>query len=232
MSIDTIIFDLDGVIVDTEQVWSDVRREFAAANGGHWTQEIDAPKVMGANSMEWAAAMRENNGVDLSVEEIYRGIVGGVRASYERHLVIMPGAPEAIAALARVYKLGVASSSPLELIESVLELVGIRGCFAETISSDDVGVGKPAPDVYLEACRRLGTVPARAAGVEDSTNGLKAVHAAGMAVVAIPHAGFPVAAEALALADLVIGSMSELTPEAVARLSDRVGRQKEAGDGR
>ena len=232
MSIDTIIFDLDGVIVDTEQVWSDVRREFATANGGHWTQAVDAPKVMGANSMQWAAAMRENNGVDLPVDEIYRGIVGGVRASYERHLVVMPGAPEAIAALARVYKLGVASSSPLELIEYVLELVGVRGHFTQTISSDEVGVGKPEPDVYLEACRRLGTVPARAAGVEDSTNGLKAVHAAGMAVVAIPHPHFPASAEALALADLVIHSMSELTAEAVARLSGHVDRQREAGHGR
>jgi HAD superfamily hydrolase (TIGR01509 family) len=218
MTIDTIIFDLDGVLVDTEQVWSDVRREFARAHGGHWTQEIDAPKVMGANSVEWAAAMRENNGVDLPVDEIYQGIVDGVKASYDRNLVIMPGAPAAIAALARDFRLGVASSSPLELIDYAVERAGLGEHFAALISSDEVGVGKPAPDVYQEACWRLGTVPARAAGVEDSTNGLVAVHAAGMRVIAIPHPGFPPAAEALGLADLVLGTIAELTAAVVAAL--------------
>lgn len=218
MSIDTIVFDLDGVLIDTEQVWSDVRREFAATHGGHWTQDIDAPKVMGANSMEWAATMRENNGVDLPVEVIYRGIVDGVKAHYDRQLVVMPGAPEAIAALAREYRLGVASSSPVELIEYGLELAGLRRHFAEVISSDAVAAGKPQPDVYLEACRRLDALPARAAGVEDSSNGLRAVHAAGMAVIAVPHPGFPASAEAMGLADLVLSSLADLTPAVVATL--------------
>ncbi len=219
MSIDTVIFDLDGVIVDTEQAWRDVRRDFAAAHGGHWDEELDAPKVMGASSMQWAAAMRDNNGVDLPVEEIYRGIVGGVRAACERHLGLMAGAPEAIAELARVYQLGVASSSPLELIEYLLESAGLRAHFDEVLSSDEVGVGKPQPDVYLEACRRLGTVPGRAVGVEDSTNGLKSLHAAGLTIIAIPHAEFPPAPDALALADLVLGSMAELTTAAISRLA-------------
>jgi HAD superfamily hydrolase (TIGR01509 family) len=218
MSIDTIVFDMDGVIIDTEQVWSDVRNDFAVAHGGHWTSDVDQPKVMGANSMQWAASMRENNGVHLPAEEIYRGVVDELRRRFASHLEVIEGAPEAIARLARVYRLGVASSSPLELIEYALSLAGVRAHFAEVISSDDVGIGKPEPHVYLEACRRLGTTPACAAGVEDSTNGLRALRAAGLAVVAIPHPGFPPSEEALGLADLVLDCIGELTPAVVAEL--------------
>ena len=218
VSIDTIVFDMDGVIIDTEEVWSNVRHDFAVAHGGHWTREIDQPKVMGANSMQWAASMRENNGVDLSVEEIYRGIVAELRRRFALHLEVMPGAPEAIAQLARAYQLGVASSSPLELIEYALQLAGVREHFKAVISSDDVAAGKPEPQVYLEACRRLGTAPARAAAVEDSSNGLKAAHAAGLTVIAIPHPAFPPSAEALELADLRLHSITELTAAAIERL--------------
>jgi beta-phosphoglucomutase-like phosphatase (HAD superfamily) len=173
---------------------------------------------MGANSMQWAASMRENNGVALSDEEIYCGVVAELRRRFALHLEVITGAPAAIAALASEYRLGVASSSPLELIEYALNLAGVRGHFTEVISSDAVGIGKPAPDVYLEACRRLGTVPACAVGVEDSSNGLKALYAAGLAVIAIPHAGFPPSEEALGLADLVLGSIGELSPAVVAAL--------------
>jgi HAD superfamily hydrolase (TIGR01509 family) len=218
MSIDTIVFDMDGVIIDTEEVWSSVRHDFAVAHGGHWTPEIDQPKVMGANSMQWAASMRDNNGLDLAIEDIYGGVVAELKRRFADHLEVIAGAPEAIARLARAYKLGVASSSPLELIEYALELAGLRGHFAELISSDDVGKGKPEPDVYLEACRRLGTAPARAAAVEDSSNGLKAAHAAGLMVIAIPHPAFPASAEALALADVRLPSIIELTQAAIERL--------------
>jgi HAD superfamily hydrolase (TIGR01509 family) len=219
MGIDTIIFDMDGVIFDTEQIWRDVRHDFAEAHGGHWSADTDAPTVMGASSTQWAAVMREANGVDLPVEDIYRGIVDGIKAACDRDLVVMEGVPEAMTRLQGTYRLGVASSSPLELIEYLLDRAELRGHFAVVMSSDEVGVGKPEPDVYREACRRLGTVPARAAGVEDSTNGLKAVHAAGMAVIAVPHLDFPPAPEALELASVVLDSLRDLTPAVVAALS-------------
>ena len=218
MSIDAVIFDLDGVIIDTEDEWNRVRHDFALAHEGHWTREIDQPKVMGANSMEWAASMRENNGVDLPVQQIYDGIISALRERYELHLPVIAGAPEAVARLARRYRLGVASSSPLELIESALQLGGLRSHFGMVMSSDDVAKGKPAPDVYLEACSRLGTVPARAAAVEDSSNGIKAAHSAGLAVVAIPHPAFPPSAEALGLAHVTLGSIVELTEETIESL--------------
>jgi HAD superfamily hydrolase (TIGR01509 family) len=218
MSVDTVIFDLDGVIIDTEDVWNNVRHEFATAHGGHWSKEGDQPLVMGANAMQWAASMRENNGVGLSDQEIYDGIIRGLRERYKCHLPLIPGARQAIVALAADYRLGVASSSPLEIIEYALELAGLRGYFGAVVSSDDVAVGKPEPDVYREACARLGAPPERAAAVEDSTSGIQAAFSAGLAVIAIPNPGFPPSADAVGLADVVLDSIAELDHAVVASL--------------
>ena len=215
MSIDTIVFDMDGVIVDTEEMWNEVRHDFAMSHGGTWTREVDQPKVMGANSRQWAVSMRENNGVDLPDEQILRGIIDGLKERFARELPVIAGAPDAISRLRARYRLGVASSSPLEFIEYALVASGVREHFEVVLSSDEVRGGKPLPHVYLEACRRLGTVPGRAAAVEDSSNGIKAAHAAGMAVIAIPNPGFPPSEEALALADLRLGSVAELTEAVV-----------------
>ena len=223
MSIDTVIFDLDGVILDTEQVWHTVRHDFALAHGGRWTED-DQPAVMGANSLQWAAYMRERSGIDLSDEEIYAGIVEGLREWYARDLPLIAGARQAIADLAPQYRLGLASSSPLELIEYALALAGLRECFTAVVSSDEVARGKPGPDVYLETCARLGSSPSRSAAVEDSSSGLEAAAAAGLAVIAIPNPVFPPSAEAVGLADVVLGSVAELTGELVASLRQEARR--------
>ncbi len=228
MSIDSIVFDLDGVIIDTENVWNTVRYEFATCHGGYWDTERDQPLVMGANSMQWAASMRENNGVDLSNQEIYAGIISGLRRRYAQHLPLIPKAVDVVIGLARYYRLGVASSSPLEIIEYVLELAGLQACFDALVSSDEVSAGKPEPHVYLEACARLATEPERAVAVEDSTSGIQAAHSAGLAVVAIPNAAFPPSAEVLASADVVLDSIVELDRTLIASL----GEQKEGRGGR
>ncbi|OFW57436.1 MAG: hypothetical protein A2133_06600 [Actinobacteria bacterium RBG_16_64_13] len=217
MSIDTIIFDLDGVILDTEQLWNTVRLDFALAHGGHWS-ERDQPAVMGANSMQWAASMRENNGVDLSDQEIYEGIVGALRERYARDLPLIPGARETITGLAAVYRLGVASSSPRELIEYALDLAGVRACFGAVVSSDEVWRGKPEPDVYMEAVERMGTSPERAAAVEDSSSGIQAAASAGLAVIAVPNPAYPPSDEALALASVVLESIAGLDSAVIASL--------------
>ena len=214
MAIDTVIFDLDGVLLETEQEWNDVRREFAARHGGHW-EEYDQPAVMGANSMQWAKYMRDKVGVHLTPQEIYDGVIDGLRARYAQHLPLIPGAREAVAGLAARFRLGVASSSPIEIIEHSLELAGLRKYFGALVSSDEVAAGKPAPDVYLEACRRLGTVPARAVAIEDSSNGLRAAAAAGLALIAVPNPAFPPSPDALSLADIVVGSVSEVTGDII-----------------
>jgi HAD superfamily hydrolase (TIGR01509 family) len=225
MAIETVIFDLDGVIIETEQEWNDVRRDFAGKHGGHW-DEHDQPAVMGANSMQWAAYMRDENGVDLSPQEIYEGVIDAIRARYARRLPLIPGAREAVVRLAASFRLGVASSSPIELIEYSLELAGLRGYFDAVVSSDQVAIGKPAPDVYLEACARLNTVPARSAAVEDSSNGLRAAASAGLAVIAVPNQAFPPSADALALADVVLSSVGDLTEDVILSI------RGEAADGR
>ncbi len=217
MSIDTVIFDLDGVILDSEQVWHTVRRDFALAHGGHW-DEHDQRAVMGANSMRWAAYMREQSGVELSDHEIYDAVISALRDRYARDLPLVPGAKEAILGLAAEYRLGVASSSPRRLIEDVLELAGVRPYFEGVISADEVSRGKPAPDVYVEACACLGASPQRSAAVEDSENGIRAAAAAGLAVVAVPNADFPPSVEATESADVVLDSIAELTSEIVASL--------------
>ena len=214
MAIDTVIFDLDGVLLETEQEWNDVRREFAAEHGGHWDTH-DQPAVMGANSMQWAKYMRDKVGVHLTPQEIYDGVIDGLRARYAQHLPLIPGAREAVAGLAARFRLGVASSSPIEIIEHSLELAGLRKYFGALVSSDEVSAGKPAPDVYLEACRRLGTVPARAVAIEDSSNGLRAAAAAGLALIAVPNPAFPPSPDALSLADIVVGSVSEVTGDII-----------------
>jgi beta-phosphoglucomutase-like phosphatase (HAD superfamily) len=213
-SIDTVVFDLDGVILDTEQEWNDVRRDFASKYGGHWN-EFDQPAVMGANSMQWAEYMRDHVGVDLSPREIYHGVIDALRVRYAGHLPLIPGAPEAVVRLAPLFRLGVASSSPIELIEYALELAGLRRYFSALVSSDQVATGKPAPDVYLEACARLFTVPVRAAAVEDSSNGLIAASSAGLAVIAVPNRDFPPSDDALALADIVLRSVGDVTGDIV-----------------
>jgi HAD superfamily hydrolase (TIGR01509 family) len=225
MAIDTVIFDLDGVILETEQEWNDVRHEFAAAHGGRW-DETDQPAVMGANSMQWAEYMRDQVGVPLPPGEIYKGVVDALRTRYTQHLPLIPGARETIVGLASKFRLGVASSSPVELIEHSLELAGLRHYFGALVSSDEVPKGKPAPDVYLEACRRLDTTPARAAAIEDSSNGLRAAAAAGLAVIAVPNSSFPPAPDALSLADIVVGSISHITGDMILSIG------REESDGR
>lgn len=219
MAIEAVLFDLDGVIVDSETVWHAVRRDFTRANGGHWTED-DQKAVMGANSREWSEYIHDTCGVALPPETIYSEVVSALVAAYRRHLPLLPGAVEAVRALARVYLLAVASSSPRAVVEMVLGLAGLEDSFRAVVSSDEVPHAKPAPDVYLEACRRLGYAPASCAAVEDSTNGIRAALAAGVWVIAVPNRDFPPPPEVIAAAHVVLDSVAGVTPEEVAKLGE------------
>jgi HAD superfamily hydrolase (TIGR01509 family) len=216
--IEAIVFDLDGVLVDSEIWWHQVRVEWAAGRGRSWTTE-DTRTVMGANSRGWARIMRERLGLDPAEEpEIERAIVAGVVERY-RHEgpPVIPGAIEAARRLAGTYPVAIASSAHADVIRAALEATGLARTIPIAVSSDEVEHGKPGPDVYLEAARRLGAEPSRCLVVEDSLNGVLAARAAGMIVVLVPNGHVPPAPGTADLADLVLGRLDELDPTVVRR---------------
>jgi HAD superfamily hydrolase (TIGR01509 family) len=211
-----VVFDMDGVLIDSEQAWSDARERLARETGGAWaagTQE----RMMGMSSPEWTRFMRDELGVQMEPAAISRAVVERLSDRYRERLPLLLDAREAVARLAARWPLAVASSSNRPLIDLVLELAGLAGSFRATVSSEEVPHGKPSPDVYLEAARRLGADPHTCVAVEDSTNGIRAAVAAGMPVVAVPRPDYPASAEALASAAVVLDSLAELTPLAVER---------------
>lgn len=212
--IDAIVFDLDGVIIDSEQVWDEVREGLARERGGRWSEQAQAD-MMGMSSTEWSRYMHDVVGLPEPPEEINREVVVRMLDRYSHDLPLIDGAVEAVKRLADRRPLGVASSSNRELIDRVLEVAGLAPYFRVTVSSEEVGRGKPAPDVYLEAARRLGVEPQHAVAIEDSANGIRSAHAAGMAVVAIPNRAFPPPPDVLAQAAVVLDSIEELDGDVV-----------------
>jgi HAD superfamily hydrolase (TIGR01509 family) len=212
--IDAVVFDLDGILLDSEQLWDAAREQLARERGGRWHENAQRD-MMGMSSREWSLYMRETIGLPEPPEEISREVVDRLSELYRERLPVIPGAREAVERLAARWPLGLASSSNRELIDLALELLRVEELFRATISSEEVARGKPAPDVYLEAARRLGVDPACAAAIEDAHNGILSAKAAGMRVIAIPNRHFPPGDEALAQADVVLGSLAELTAEAV-----------------
>jgi HAD superfamily hydrolase (TIGR01509 family) len=211
-----IVFDLDGVLVDSEQVWDDVRRGVVADRGGRWTDEATTT-MQGMSTPEWARYLT-TLGASGSPDELARVVTAAMADRYRAHVPLLPGAVEAVTVLSGRWPLGVASSSPPELIDVVLAAAGVASRFRVTVSSEDVARGKPAPDVYLVAAERLRADPATCVAVEDSANGLRAAAAAGMTVVAVPNPHFPPPADALALARATVRTPAALTPELVAQL--------------
>ncbi|WP_028058275.1 HAD family hydrolase [Candidatus Solirubrobacter pratensis] len=205
------VFDLDGVLVDSEQAWDAARKDIVAGNGGAWREGAERD-MLGMSSKEWPVYLVEELGVRMTPEEVNRAVVDAMLQGYERRLPLLPGAREAVERVAARVPIGLASSSNREVIDVVLDRMGVAELFGATVSSEEVARGKPAPDVYLEAARRLGIDPAAATAVEDSENGIRSAHAAGMRVVAIPNPHFPPAPEALRLAGEVLPGLDRLMP--------------------
>jgi HAD superfamily hydrolase (TIGR01509 family) len=212
--IEAVVFDLDGVLIDSEQVWDEVRETLARERGGRWSESAQRD-MMGMSSHEWSRYMHDEVGLSDAPEEINRAVVERMLTRYGAGPPWLPGAVEAVGRVAGRWPLGLASSSNRELIDTVLEAGGLTPLFQVTVSSEEVPRGKPAPDVYLEAARRLGIPAERCAAVEDSHNGIRSAKAAGMRVVAVPNPHFPPGDEALAEADAVVPSIATLHPEAL-----------------
>jgi HAD superfamily hydrolase (TIGR01509 family) len=215
---DAVIFDLDGVLVDSERLWNGAKEALVRETGGTWRDE--APTVMmGMSSPEWAAYLHDELGVPMDVDAISREVVRRMEEGYRRELPLLPGAEEAVRRLAARWPLGLASSSNRELIDLVLEVAGFGDAFRVTVSSEEVARGKPAPDVYLETAARLGVAPARCVAIEDSSNGLRSAAAAGMTVIAVPNPHYAPAADALALASAAVPIVGDVTPALVEHLN-------------
>ena len=215
--IEAVVFDMDGVLIDSEPVWERVRRGFVSAHGGRWAEGAQ-DRMMGMSTAEWSAYISEDLGARLPPARVAEQVIAAMAAEYRAHLPLLPGALDAVRALSARWPLAVASSAPRSLIEAVLDASGLRPAFAAAVSSEEVARGKPAPDVYLEATARLGVPPAACAAVEDSSNGLRSAAAAGLAVIAVPRPEYPPAAEALDQARLVLDALTELTPGTIAAL--------------
>jgi HAD superfamily hydrolase (TIGR01509 family) len=216
-SIQAVVFDLDGVLIDTEQVWEEVRRGYVAEAGRAFLPHTQQA-MMGMSTREWSTHLSVDVGVGRTPEVVAAEVLDRMAARYRDALPLIPGGVDAVRRLGERYPLALASSSARVLIDQVIETAGLAGAFRVTFSTEQVERGKPAPDVYLTAVEHLGLTPAVCAAVEDSSNGLRAAAAAGLAVVAVPHAAYPPAPDALALADLVIDGLDELTVEAVEKL--------------
>jgi HAD superfamily hydrolase (TIGR01509 family) len=212
--VQAVVFDLDGVLLDSEQVWDEVRRDLVAREGGTWEPDATTA-MMGMSSPEWSAYLHDELGVPMPADAISDAVVAGVVASYDEQLPLLPGARDAVTRLGAHWPLGLASSSNRPIIEHFLDASGLRADFAVTVSSEEVARGKPAPDVYLAAVAGLDAAPDACVAIEDSSNGIRSAAAAGLTVVAVPNPHFPPAPDALALAAVVLDGLSALTPEVI-----------------
>jgi len=210
-----VVFDLDGVLLDSEPVWNEAREALVRERGGTWDERATTD-MMGMSSKEWSSYMHDRLGVPMSAAEINDDVVRRVAATYEHGLPLLPHAVETVRELGARWPLGLASSSNRPIIELVLERAGVRACFAAMVSSEEVPNGKPAPDVYLAAARELDVDPAECVAVEDSTNGIKSAVAAGMRTIAVPNRQFRPDDEVLAMAAVVVPSLADVTVDLVA----------------
>lgn len=217
MSVAAVVFDMDGVLVDSEHLWDQARRGLVAETGGVWPEGAETA-MLGMSSKEWPVYVAEELRVPLSPAEINADVVRRMREGYARELPLLPGSVAAVERLAAAFPLGLASSSNREIIDLVLAESGLHAHFTATVSSEEVDRGKPAPDVYAACVARLEVAPAACVAVEDSGNGIRSAAAAGLAVVALPNPQYPPDADALALAGAVIASLDELDAELVLRV--------------
>ena len=212
--IDAVVFDLDGVLLQSEEVWDAVREAYVRDRGGRYDEEIQRA-MMGMSSPEWSRYLHEAAGVPDEPDAINAEVVRRMLESYRARLPLVSGAVEAVQGMAERFRLGLASSSNRELIDAVIDAAGLARCFAATVSSEEVPRGKPAPDVYIEAARRLDVEPSRCAAIEDSHGGIRSAKGAGMRVIAIPNPSYPPDDESLSQADVTIRSLDELRPELI-----------------
>lgn len=218
MPIQAVIFDMEGVLMDSEGYWTKAREGFAQAVGKVWTMD-DQRAAMGRNTTDWARVMQQRLSLDMPIEQIIQDVIRRVLAQYDERLPAREGALGAVQRLASRYPVGLASGSPTEVIDHVMHQTGLDKVFRVIVKGDTIPNGKPAPDIYLEALRQIKVAPEQAAGIEDSSNGIRSLHNARMFIIAAPSPGFALPAEVEALAHCLISHMDEITLELIAGLA-------------
>ena len=210
-----VVFDMDGVIVDSEPLWVRARKDLVREAGGHWLPEAETA-MMGISSDRWSVYMRDRLGLQaMTPGQIRDEVLGRMVALYGAEVPLLPGAQEAIEATAQRWRLGIASGSDRVLLDTVLASTGLGERFAATVSGEEVAAGKPAPLIYQEVCRRLGVDPQSCLAIEDSGSGIESALAAGMSVVAVPRPGFEPDPEVLARATAVLPDLTRFSTDFV-----------------
>ncbi len=212
-----VIFDLDGVLLDSEHLWNEAKKQLVLSSGGRWREEAPT-RMMGMSSPEWSAYLHDELGVRMEPAEINREVVRRIGSSYEETLPLLPGAREAVLAIAKRWPVGLASSSNREILDRFLTLAELSDAFGAVLSSEEVARGKPAPDVYLAAAAALGVEAPQCVAIEDSSNGIRAAAAAEMTVIAVPNTRYPPAADALRLAAAIVENVGEVDPILIERI--------------
>jgi HAD superfamily hydrolase (TIGR01509 family) len=206
--IEAVIFDMDGLLVDSEPLWQRARIEAFGAERLQWTT-ADQEAVMGSSTEAWANYLAEKLGHEFTPDQIIERVVSQMETYYHESIPFLPGAHAAIELVSQHYRMGLASGSSYRLINAVLDTTGWRDYFVEVLSADDLAQGKPAPDIYLEITRRMRVGVENVAIFEDSGNGILSGHAAGVKVIAVPGTYHRPHDETLAKADLVLNSLNE-----------------------
>lgn len=213
----SIVFDMDGVIVDSEPLWVRARKDLVREANGRWIPEAETA-MMGISSDRWSAYMRDQLALDMSAERIREEVIRRMIDLYRESVPLIPGAREAIETISERWRVGVASGSDRVLLDTVLTNSGLGSHFAATVSAEDVAEGKPSPLIYQEACRRLGAGPSACVAIEDSGSGIASALAAGMKVIAVPRPGFEPGAEILNRATVVLPDLTGLHPDLIAQV--------------
>lgn len=207
-----VVFDMDGILIETEELWDVVRRSMAVEEGRPWPEDATTA-MMGMSTPEWANYLTDTVGFPGTPEEVAERVIDGMAARYAVELPVLPGAREAVRRMAEHHLVGLTSSSPRRLIDLVIRELGLADTFTATVSTEEVAAGKPAPDGYLRTCELLGVEPSEAVGIEDSTNGIRSLHDAGIAIVHIPPSFHAPGEETRALCDAIIPNLDELTED-------------------
>jgi len=215
--LDAVIFDMDGVLVDSQWLYTAVFQRFARQQGTTWTEE-DIARVNGTKDTQWSAYAVQRLNLPMTPQE-FRNHMHTEMADFAEQFRIMPGAAEAVVLAHRHFRTGLASGSARFIIDKVINYPVFRGCFDVTLSADEVTAGKPDPDIYLETCRRLGVDPSAAVCIEDSPNGILAGLRAGMKVIAVPDPQLTLSPELAEQVDLILPSLTELTLETLQSLA-------------